>query len=94
MGPVTLNAHVARNEFSVECNGATHNADNRDDLSLLDITASLYLDNKWWMRLSLLLNSYDRASAPPDDVGRQKGCKVWIVRKPEVSLVRGAWGDD
>jgi hypothetical protein len=46
MGPVTLNAHVARNEFSVECNGATHNADNRDDLSLLDITASLYLDNK------------------------------------------------
>ena len=41
------------NEFSVECNGATHNADNRDDLSLLDITASLYLDNKRWMRLSL-----------------------------------------
>src|SRR6202049_1038090 len=33
--------------------GQPSNADNRDDLSLLDITASLYLDNKWWMRLSL-----------------------------------------
>src|ERR1700688_1257441 len=49
----TANADVAMNEFSVECNGATHNADNRDDLSLLDVTASLYLDNKWWMRLFL-----------------------------------------
>ena len=47
-GLVTVNADVARNEFSVECNGATHNADNRDDL-----TSSLYFDNKWWMRLTL-----------------------------------------
>ena len=47
------NADVAGNEFSAECNGATHNADNRDDLSQLDITTSLCLDNKWWMRLSL-----------------------------------------
>jgi hypothetical protein len=28
----------------------------------------------------LLINSYDRSSAPPDDVGRQKGCKVRIAR--------------
>src|SRR6266700_7974925 len=33
--------------------GQPSNVDNRYDLSLLDITASLPLDNKWWMRLSL-----------------------------------------
>jgi hypothetical protein len=27
-----------------------------------------------------LVNSYDRTSAPPDDMGRQKGCKVRIAR--------------
>jgi hypothetical protein len=33
-----------------------------------------------------LLNRYDRASAPPDDVGRQKGCKVWIASYSGVKL--------
>ena len=30
----------------------------------------------------LLVNNYDLTSAPPDDVGRQKGCKVRIARDP------------
>jgi hypothetical protein len=36
----------------------------------------------------LLVNNYDRTSArpPPDDVGRQKGCKVWIASDSGVTL--------
>ena len=34
----------------------------------------------------LLVNSYDRASAHPDDVGQQKGCKVRIARHPPGTM--------
>jgi hypothetical protein len=36
-----------------------------------------------------LLNSYDSGFGPLDDVGRQKGCKVWIARLSGARLLAG-----
>jgi hypothetical protein len=44
----------------------------------------------FWLDRRLFVNSYDRTSAPPDDVGRQKGCKVRIARDPEVKLSKSS----
>ena len=38
------------------CNGANPATLKQDDLSLLDLTASLYLVNKWWMRFPCLIH--------------------------------------
>src|SRR5258708_4567626 len=46
-----VNADVAKNDSRLMQWGKTSNADTETNYS--DLTASLYLDNKWWMRLSL-----------------------------------------
>jgi hypothetical protein len=52
-GSVLINADTARNDSRLMQWCTPSNADTRDDLNLLDLTANAYLDNKRWMRMSL-----------------------------------------
>src|ERR1700680_3833308 len=78
-----------KERFSVDQwgNTATLTARRSGDLSLLDLIAGLYLDNKWWMRLSL--------SHPPESRRLLvAGSVCWIISGLDLGEPLQAGGMD
>jgi hypothetical protein len=77
-GLLPINADVARNRSRSMQWCKPSNADTEDDLRLLDLTTSVYLDNERWMRMSL--------SQPPERRRRIVAASIrritaWVIER-------------